>query len=358
MSLALWRLASLSALLCLSLVQAYLGLTFAGGGPDPSARLRARTPRAPRAAQSPEVAARTRHVPGRRLYGKRKNTRRPYIPEPSNRRNIAWVLILSGLAGYQAGGGYLEERYQSNSAPEFAYSSPVIEQGCVLMARPGDEFADHQQYFHKSAVLILKHNDVDGYDQGIIINRPTGFNTRQLGMKGPAWNIWFGGDCEGLRAPHYTQVKTFCLHVSNKFAEMSKEVAKGVYLIRFDLAQELVSQGRATTDDFMLFFGYCGWGRNQLHRELEAGVWKMASIDSHIIVRELREETRELRALPEIGLDDGIGVWRHLYSLVDADMPAKKDPREASMMGIDAVEGDAIADAMLRQWLIQNLTPP
>ena len=29
-----------------------------------------------------------------------------------------------------------------------------------------------------------------------------------------------------------------------------------------------------------------------------------------------------------------------------------------NMMGIDAVEGDAFADAMLRQWLIQNLTPP
>ena len=24
------------------------------------------------------------------------------------------------------------------------------------------------------------------------------------------------------------------------------------------------------------FFGYCGWGRNQLQRELDAGVWKMA----------------------------------------------------------------------------------
>ena len=37
-----------------------------------------------------------------------------------------------------------------------------------------------------------------------------------------------------------------------------------------------------------------------------------ASVDSHIIVRELREETKELRALPEVGLDDGIGLWRHL----------------------------------------------
>ncbi|CAE7668702.1 unnamed protein product, partial [Symbiodinium pilosum] len=254
-----------------------------------------------------------------------------------------------------AGNGLLEERYESNSAPQFAYSSPVIQQGCVLMARPGDTFVDHQHYFHKSAILILKHDDE--FDRGIIINRPSGFNTRQLGVPGPAWNIWFGGDCEGLRAPHYTGVRTFCLHVSEEFADMSKEVERGVYLIRFDAAQDLVSQGRATPDDFMLFFGYCGWGRNQLQRELDAGVWKMASIDSRIVVKELREESKDLRAMPEIGLDDGIGLWRHLYSRVDAGMP-QKDPREMTMMGIDAVEGDAFADAMLRQWLIQNLTPP
>ena len=202
-------------------------------------------------AQSAELAARSRYVPGRRLVGKRRDTRPPYVPEANNRRKIAWLLILSGLAGYQAGNSFLDERYATNSAPEFVYSSPVIQKGCVLMARPGDTFIDHQQYFHKSAILILKHGGE--FDKGIIINRPSGFNTHQLGMPGPAWNIWFGGDCEGLRAPHYTQVRTFCLHVSEEFAEMSTEVERGVYLIRFDAAQDLVSQGRATTDDFMLF---------------------------------------------------------------------------------------------------------
>ena len=244
--------------------------TSASSGLGERARTTART-----ATRSSELAARTRYVPGRRLGGKRQDTAPPYVPEGNNRRKIAWLLILSGLAGYQAGNGFLEERYETNSAPEFAYSSPVIQQGCVLMARPGDTFIDHQQYFHKSAILILKHNA--DFDRGIIINRPSGFNTRQLGVPGPAWNIWFGGDCEGLRAPHYTGVRTFCLHVSDEFAEMSKEVERGVYLIRFDAAQDLVANGRATTDDFMLFFGYCGWSRNQLQRELDAGVWKMVS---------------------------------------------------------------------------------
>ena len=53
-------------------------------------------------AQSSELAAQTRYVPGRRLAGKRRDSRRPYVPEANNRRKIAWLLILSGLAGYQA----------------------------------------------------------------------------------------------------------------------------------------------------------------------------------------------------------------------------------------------------------------
>ena len=63
----------------------------------------------------------------------------------------------------------------------------------------------------------------------------------------------------------------------------------------------------------MLFLGYCGWGRNQLQGELNVGVWKMASVDSRVLVRELREETQQLRQLPQLGLDDGIGSWRHLW---------------------------------------------
>jgi putative AlgH/UPF0301 family transcriptional regulator len=35
----------------------------------------------------------------------------------------------------------------------------VIETGSILMARPGDTFAQRQQYFHKSVVLIIKHDD-------------------------------------------------------------------------------------------------------------------------------------------------------------------------------------------------------
>lgn len=56
---------------------------------------------------------------------------------------------------------------------------------------------------------------------------------------------------------------------------MSKEVTRGVYLISFEKAQDLVAAGQAQTSDFMLFLGYCGWIQNQLQGELNVGVWKM-----------------------------------------------------------------------------------
>lgn len=303
---------------------------------------------------------RTRYVPGRRLVSKSKRRKsKPYDPAAGakSRRNIGWLLVIMGSIGILSeaptDSPYSDPGIVSGSS-EWAYSTPVIETGSILMARPGDTFAQRQQYFHKSVVLIIKHDDAG--DMGIIINRPSGFNTRQLGIKGPSWNIWFGGDCEGIRDAHVRGIRSFCLHVIDDFASMSREVTRGVYLISFDKAQELVSAGQAQTSDFMLFLGYCGWIQNQLQGELNVGVWKMASVDSRVIVRELREETMELRQLPQLGLDDGVGLWRHLYAVVDAG-DARNDPFDPNMLDTNSVEGDAFGDAMLRQWLIQNLTP-
>ncbi|CAK9088612.1 unnamed protein product [Durusdinium trenchii] len=265
---------------------------------------------------------RTRYVPGRRLKGWRPRGK-PYDPAAGakSRRNIGQLLVLLGALGIISrerpsidalpdmevdSSLLLQSSSKSLSqdiptSPEWAFSTPVIQPGSILMSRPGDSFAGHQQYFHKSVVLMVK--DDPGGDMGIIINRPTGFNTHQLGLKGPSWNIWFGGDCEGIRDAHVRGIRTFCLHVRDDFGDLSR-----------------------------------------------------ASVDSRKLIRELREETMELRRLPQLGLDDGIGVWRHLYAVVDESDPYN-DPFDTNMLDTNSVEGDALGDAMLRQWVIQNLTP-
>ena len=44
------------------------------------------------------------------------------------------------------------------------------------------------------------------------------------------------------------------------------------------------------------------------------------------------------------------------YAVVDAG-DARDDPFDPNMLDMNSVEGDAFGDAMLRQWVIQNLTP-
>lgn len=50
----------------------------------------------------------------------------------------------------------------------------------------------------------------------------------------------------------------------------------------------------------------------------------------------------------------GFGSFR--YAVVDESDPYN-DPFDTNMLDTNSVEGDALGDAMLRQWVIQNLTP-
>jgi len=50
-----------------------------------------------------------------------------------------------------------------------------------------------------------------------------------------------------------------------------------------DVVKLLVEQGEATPEDFILFAGYVGWGRDRLQEELERGNWFMVATDSQSI---------------------------------------------------------------------------
>lgn len=44
------------------------------------------------------------------------------------------------------------------------------------------------------------------------------------------------------------------------------------------------------------------------------------------------------------------------YAVVDAG-DQEADPFETNMLDASSMDGDALADTMLRQWVLQNLTP-
>jgi len=276
-------------------------------------------------------AGRSRRVRGPSWRGGRKPDASSKLPG----------LALAGLVGLVAGrwASWLGDGGSDQSdKSDWAYSTPLIEKGNILLSRPGGMFAMRQEYFHKAVILIINHRS--GSDVGIILNRPTALVTSQLGFAGPAWKIWFGGDCEGLSDMQFDSTAVFCLHTLEKLATSSKEVLAGVYVMSFEQAKGCVSKGEAQTIDFKVFVGYCGWGRGQLEEELDRGeCWKMASVDRRVLMK-------ELRAAPRLGLDDGIGIWQRFSALMESRVPIPDD---------GDTFGDELADATLRHWVEANL---
>lgn len=235
----------------------------------------------------------------------------------------------------------------------WAYSTPLVEQGSLLLSRPGGRFTVRQQYFHKSIIFIVQHHA--GGDLGLILNRPTSLTSAQLGLPGPPWAVWFGGDCQGVDSLRRKEgVAAFCLHTVEEYAASSREVIRGVYVADFADAFRLVQEGQARPEDFVLLLGYCAWGEGQLQRELSRGdVWTLASVDRRLVVRELRQapgqpaepgSAGELRG--DVAPDDGTAAWRRLYAALGDECREQLDAA-----GLD----DQLADAALRQWVEANL---
>lgn len=86
----------------------------------------------------------------------------------------------------------------SSSTTTWAYEmGDVIEEGSVILSRHEHDFCYglKQQYFHKSIMLVLEHEE-EGGTNGIILNRPTSRVLKD--NDGNEWKIWFGGPVRGI----------------------------------------------------------------------------------------------------------------------------------------------------------------
>merc|ERR1712113_15103 len=152
-----------------------------------------------------------------------------------------------------------------------AYPASSIETGCVLLSCPGFDFR-RQVHFDKAVILLYQHDDRS--DHGLILNKPTRHKLKDLSDTGP-WSpelndatLYMGGDVgETLRVLHCDELVggqpiDFC---ADLFLASNRDDVRKVI--------EVVRSGASDMASFMWSIKHCGWGPNQLAREVKRGVW-------------------------------------------------------------------------------------
>ncbi len=133
-------------------------------------------------------------------------------------------------------------------------------QSKLLIASPA--LADPN--FRQSVVLVLRGNDEETF--GIVLNRQSDKKISDL------WESIFERPCDSkqllyLGGPVFGPL--IALHTTESFADA--EVMPGLYFsTQKESIETLVETKR---HPFRLFVGGAGWGKKQLHTEIEQGAW-------------------------------------------------------------------------------------
>ena len=258
-----------------------------------------------------------------------------------------WRTVRAKLVHQEKTNNDANHKFQNS----YVYESPLIEQGSLLLGGTKQKFsfALRQQYFHKSVMLLLSHDE--SFTRGIILNRPS---AREL----DGWRVWFGGDVAAgsvfqkpgeLNHDPEREREIVCLHSleGDAVKRLSMPIIRGVGYTTLEGAQALVASGDAKKSDFWLFVGYAGWGPGQLQGELERDSWFLAAADSATLLRELLNQGTALpspsnTAEPVAG--DGLLTWETLMQSIGRSQE------------VERTRGN-FDDRMLREWVQQKLLP-
>ncbi|CAK7322994.1 unnamed protein product [Dovyalis caffra] len=163
---------------------------------------------------------------------------------------------------------------------KWAHTIHEPEKGCLLIAT---EKLDGVHIFERTVILLLSNGPVGPY--GIILNRPSLMSIKE--MRSPVLDVagtfserplFFGGPLEEglfLVSPERG-------YDNDRVAKSGvfEEVMKGVYYGTKETAgcaAEMVKRNVVGLGDFRFFHGYCGWEKEQLKEEIQAGYWTVAA---------------------------------------------------------------------------------
>ena len=256
---------------------------------------------------------------------------------------------------------------EAAAAPNFVFETPLIEQGSIILGGTKQEFgfALRQQYFHKSVMLLLQHDDF--FTKGIILNRISALEI-------DGWRVWFGGDVaeggmfRGGDSATKSELEIVCLHSLTKpeAERLSMPIIKGVSHTTLEGAKALVEAEDAQKEDFTLFVGYAGWAPKQLQAELERDSWYVAAADSAVLLKELLRQGAELGthahangAAEGTRAAEGTGAAEGTSGKVAGDGLKTWETLMERIGKVDEVERTrgSLEDRMLLEWVKVHLLP-
>jgi len=140
-------------------------------------------------------------------------------------------------------------------------------EGRVLVSDPGlNDF-----YFARSVVLLTEHNEKGSI--GFVLNKPVQASLTELLDGFPPFhaNISVGGPVSP-NSVHY-------LHTLGMVVSGSSHLFGNLYWGGdFEDLKELIRSGKASSKQVKFFFGYSGWGANQLKNEMSSDSWVVTTL--------------------------------------------------------------------------------
>jgi len=172
----------------------------------------------------------------------------------------------------------------------WAHEIDHIEPGCVLIAN--EKLGG---VFHQTVVLVVDHHEKTG-TTGVIINRPLDGNLLKIASEQQtnldlSLKLAFTSSPVTYGGPVLTE--EFAVLHGFGHVEGSKKLAPGVFI---GGSEELMTEVRIARFDprHALFIkGHAAWVSGQLEREIQKGVWYIASASSDFLLRYAGAPTTE-----------------------------------------------------------------
>lgn len=153
------------------------------------------------------------------------------------------------------------------------FSTYTASQGSLLLSEP---FIQDPR-FERSVILLCDHDD--NSSMGFILNNPTSINLSDIiiDIENTNFEIYFGGPVESSNL--------FYIHQAFDKLQSGSLIVDDIYLgTDFDTLLVLIQENLISPNEVKFFFGYSGWDKNQLNKEISQNSWAVhQSFDSSLL---------------------------------------------------------------------------